>query len=175
MKFVKPFLFVASGFFILITLISLLIPSQVMTTKSVTIHSPKEKIGSAIKDLQMWRYWHPVFKADSAAMFISSPSNVAGAYADWEQSGKKNRMTITEVFAEGIKINLERPGEKAVENSLLVLPMEEAGTFHVEWRSLTKLKWYPWEKFAGIFVSDMTGPGYEAALNELKKFVEISQ
>ncbi len=175
MRFVKPFLFVAFGFFILISLISLLIPSRVMTTKSVTIHSPKEKIGSAIKDLQRWRNWHPVFKADSAAMYISSPSNVAGAYADWEQSGKKNRITITEIFPEGIKLNLERPGEKPVENSLLILPVEEAGTYHVEWRSLTKLKWYPWEKFAGIFVSDMTGPGYEAALNELKKFVEIAQ
>ncbi len=175
MKFVKPFLFVASGFFILITLISLLIPSRVMTTKSVTVHAPSEKITAAIKDLQMWRNWHPVFKAYSAAMIISTPSNVVGAHAEWQQAGKQNSLTITEIFPEGIKISLTRPGEKPVENSLLVLPMEEAGTFHVEWRSLTKLKWYPWEKFAGIFVSDMTGPGYEAALNELRKMVEVPQ
>jgi hypothetical protein len=34
------------------------------------------------------------------------------------------------------------------------------------------MKWYPWEKFSGIFVDKMTGPGYQAALNELKDFVE---
>jgi hypothetical protein len=175
MRFVKPFLFVAIGFFILITLISLIIPSRVMTTKSVTVHAPSEKIAAAIKDLQMWRNWHPVFKADPAGIVISQPSTGVGAHADWDQAGKKNSLRITEIFPEGVKISLDRPGEKSVENSLLILPVEEAGTFHIEWRSLTKLKWYPWEKFAGIFVSDMTGPGYEAALNELKKYVEIPQ
>jgi hypothetical protein len=175
MRFVKPFLFVTVGFFILITLISLIIPSSVLTTKSVTIHAPSEKIVAAIKDLRMWRNWHPVFKANPSGMVISQPSTGVGAHADWEQAGKKNSLTITEVVPEGVKISLDRPGEKSVENSLLILPVEEAGTFHVEWRSLTKLKWYPWEKFAGIFVSDMTGPGYEAALNELKRYVEIPQ
>ena len=174
MRMFKGFLFVATGFFILITLISLLIPSRVMTTKSVTIHAPKEKISAAIKDLQTWKKWHPVFKADSAIK-ISNPSSGVGANAEWMQGVKKNMLTITEDFPEGIKVALSRPGERPVENSILLLPMEEAGTYHVEWRSLTKLKWYPWEKFAGIFVSDMTGPGYEAALNELKKYIEIPQ
>jgi hypothetical protein len=175
MRMIKGFLFVATGFFILITLISLLIPSRVMTTKSVTIHAPKEKISAAIKDLQAWKKWHPVFRNDSTAMTISKPSSGVGAHADWTQAGKTNNLTITGVFTEGIKISLNRPGEKPVENSILILPVEEAGTYHVEWRSLTKLKWYPWEKFAGIFVSDITGPGYEAALNQLKKYIEIPQ
>jgi hypothetical protein len=91
------------------------------------------------------------------------------------QGSKKNNLTITEDFPEGIKLSLNRPGEKPVENSILILPVEEAGTYHVEWRSLTRLKWYPWEKFAGIFVSDITGPGYEAALEGLKKYIENPQ
>lgn len=174
MRMIKGFLFVATGFFILITLISLLIPSRVMTTKSVTVHAPKEKISAAIKDLQAWKKWHPVFKVDSSIM-ISLPSTGVGATIEWIQGDKKNNLTIMEDFPEGIKLSLNRPGEKPVENSILILPVEEAGTYHVEWRSLTNLKWYPWEKFAGIFVSDITGPGYEAALAELKKYVEVPQ
>lgn len=174
MRMIKGFLFVATGFFILITLISLLIPSRVMTTKSVTVHAPKEKISAAIKDLQAWKKWHPVFKVDSSIM-ISLPSTGVGATIEWIQGDKKNNLTIMEDFPEGIKLSLNRPGEKPVENSILILPVEEAGTYHVEWRSLTNLKWYPWEKFAGIFVSDITGPGYEAALAELKKYVELPQ
>jgi hypothetical protein len=172
---IKGFLFVATGFIILITLISLLIPSRVMTTKSVTIHAPKEKISPEIKNLKAWRNWHPVFRDDSAAISISNPSSGVGAHADWVQGSKKNNLTITEDFPEGIKLSLNRPGEKPVENSILILPVEEAGTYHVEWRSLTRLKWYPWEKFAGIFVSDITGPGYEAALEGLKKYIENPQ
>jgi hypothetical protein len=42
----------------------------------------------------------------------------------------------------------------------------------VEWRSLTRLHWYPWEKFYAIFMDKITGPGYEAALNGLKEIVE---
>lgn len=174
MRMIKGFLFVATGFFILITLISLLIPSRVMTTKSVTVHAPKEKISAAIKDFQAWKKWHPVFKLDSS-IIISLPSTGVGATIEWVQGDKKNNLTIMEDFPEGIKLSLNRPGEKPVENSILILPVEEAGTYHVEWRSLTNLKWYPWEKFAGIFVSDITGPGYEAALGELKKYVELPQ
>ena len=174
MRIFKSFLFVATGFFILITLISLLIPSRVMTTKSVTIHAPKEKISAAIKDLQVWKKWHPVFKTDTTIK-ISNPSSGIGANAEWIQGSKKNILRIEEDFPEGIKVSLSMPGENPVENSILILPVEEAGTFHVEWRSLTKLKWYPWEKFAGIFVSDITGPGYEIALKDLKKYIEIPQ
>jgi len=50
--------------------------------------------------------------------------------------------------------------------------MQEPGTLQVEWRAITHLKWYPWEKFAGIFVSEMTGPGYQQALDALQKYIE---
>ncbi len=175
MRLIKAFLFVAAGLFVLITLISLLIPSRVMTVKSVTIHAPQEKIGAQIKDLQQWKNWHPVFKSSAGDMIFTQPSDTAGAYAEWGETGKRNRLTISERLPEGVHLVLSRPGETSVENSLWILPVEEAGTYHVEWRSLTKLKWYPWEKFAGIFVGDVTGPGYQAALYELKKFVEIPQ
>ena len=89
MRMIKGFLFVASGFFILITLISLLIPSQVLTTKSATIHAPKEKIATAIKDLEIWKQWHPVFSNEMVNIQISKPSNTIGSYVEWEQSGKK--------------------------------------------------------------------------------------
>ena len=175
MRLVKGFLFVAAGFFMLITLISLLIPSRVMTVKSIIIHAPQQKIIHAINDLRAWKQWHPVFETYSSLVFISNPSNAVNATAEWSSSGKKNNVTITAVFPEGINFLLNRPGENAVENSLTSMPLQEAGTYQVEWKALTKLKWYPWEKFAGIFTAEITGPGYEAALKELKNYTEQTQ
>jgi hypothetical protein len=51
-------------------------------------------------------------------------------------------------------------------------PVTDSSAMQVEWRVLTKLKWYPWEKFYGIFIDKLTGPGYEVALNNLKELAE---
>ncbi len=175
MRLMKGFLFVASGFFILITCISLLIPSRVMTAKTVVIHAQPQKILAAINDLQAWKQWHPVFKINSSAVIVSNPSIAVNATAEWSTSNKKNSIIITQVFPQGIKFLLNRPGENPVENTLTSVPLQEAGTYQVEWKALTKLKWYPWEKFAGIFVGEITGPGYEAALAALKNYTEQTQ
>lgn len=174
MRLIKGFLFVITGFFILITLISLLIPSTVVTVKSVSVHASGERIGEAIKDLKEWKKWHPVFMQNNA-MVISEPSSGKNAKASWEQNGKVNDIIITNELSEGIQFNVSRQGENPVETILTALPVQEPNTLQVQWKAITKLKWYPWEKFGGIFVSEMTGPGYEQALNSLKKYLENGQ
>lgn len=172
MKIIKGFLIVVTGFFVLITLISLLIPSTVVTVKSVSIHASQDKILTAIKDLDEWKKWHPIFQQEAANIFISRPTDVVNAKASWMQNGKENSIIITNLFAQGIQFNVNRTGENPVETSLAALPVQEPNTLQVEWKAVTKLKWYPWEKFGGIFISEMTGPGYEQALNSLKKYIE---
>lgn len=175
MRIVKGFLIVVAGFFTLITLISLLIPSTVVTVKSVSVHASQEKIVAAIKDLEEWKKWHPVFQQENNNIMISQPSEGVNAKATWLQNGKTNDITITNVSPQGIQFNVNRQGENPVETSLTALPVQEPNTLQVEWKAVTRLKWYPWEKFGGIFVSEMTGPGYEQALNSLKKFIENNQ
>ena len=65
-----------------------------------------------------------------------------------------------------------RKGENDVENIISVTAVNAGSEIQVEWRVLTKLKWYPWEKFYGIFIDKITGPGYELALNNLKDLAE---
>jgi len=172
MKIIKGFLIVVAGFFILITLISLLIPSRVVTVKSVSIHASPEKITAAIKDLEEWKKWHPIFQQEAGNLHITRPTDIVNAKASWMQNGKENDITITHIFPQGIQFNVNRKGENPVETSLAALPVQEPNTMQVEWKAVSKLKWYPWEKFGGIFISEMTGPGYEHALNSLKKYIE---
>lgn len=172
MRLVKGFLVVIIGFFVLVTLISLLFPSRVVTVKSTTIHAPEPKIMAQLAHLQQWKQWHPLFKTQASSLRISTPDSGKGATASWQINEKKYTIAFEEVLPNAIRFNVEASGEKPIETMLAILPMQEPGTFQVEWRALTHLKWYPWEKFAGIFVSEMTGPGYQQALDSLQKFME---
>lgn len=172
MKLIKGFVIAVLGLFVFITLFSLLIPSTVMTVRSVTINAPADKVFAQISDLQNWKHWHPVFKKDSTGIKISTPSTGRNAYAEWNTNGKTNTILIDSLLSNHIKASLKRTGEKDVENIISVFEIPESNSMEVEWRALTRLKWYPWEKFSGIFTDKITGPGYEAALEELKKYVE---
>jgi hypothetical protein len=62
MKFVKGIAFGAIGLFVVVTLLSLLIPSKIMTSKSVLINAPKDSIQRMVNDLNEWKKWHPIFE-----------------------------------------------------------------------------------------------------------------
>lgn len=173
MRMIKGFLFVLFGLFVFVTLLSLFIPSKVMTVKAVVINAGQDKIFSQIADLKNWKNWHPVFKNDSAAVF-SNPSSGVNAFVEWVTANKTNKLQITQQTPQKISALLIRPGEKDVENTISIIAIKDAAGLQVEWRVLTKLKWYPWEKFAGIFTDQITGPGYEVALNNLKDYLEQS-
>jgi hypothetical protein len=172
MKFVKGIAFGAIGLFVVVTMLSLLIPSKILTSKSVLINAPKDSIQRMVNDLNEWKKWHPIFSQASLVANVSNPSTSKNASIQWKSDGKQNSIVITAVSADDLRFNVDRKGERTVENSIVIVPMEGATEYLVEWRALNTSKWYPWEKFAGIFVSQITGPGYEAALQGLKTYVE---
>lgn len=171
MKQLKGFLFVIIGLFAMITLLSLLMPSKVMTVRSVVVHAADSIIISQITDLQNWEHWHPLFMNGNKPT-MSHPSAGINAFATWNSNEKQNRLLITETGANHVKLVLARAGENDVTNIISTNPVSDSSAVQLEWRVLTKLKWYPWEKFYGIFIDKLSGPGYEQALNNLKNFVE---
>jgi hypothetical protein len=172
MKLIKGGLFVFVGLFIVMTLLSLLIPSKIVTAKGITVQSDSLKLFNTISDLKKWKYWHPVFMNDTAAITFSEQSNAVNSFASWNTNGKVNKLVITKVQYPTVEISLQREGENDILNYLSVTPVQEAGNMQVQWRSITKLKWYPWEKFAGIFVEKISGSGYEVALQSLKNYLD---
>ncbi len=168
MKFFRGGLFVFGGLFLVMTLISMLIPSTIMTAKSVTVQCDSAKLFNAVSDFKNWKKWHPVFIADSSKITIDSSKNTA----TWSSSGKENKLVVTKNAYPELNFLLQRDGENDMDNTIYVNRVEEGGNMQVQWKSVVKLKWYPWEKFAGIFVEKLSGAGYEAALASLKKYVE---
>jgi hypothetical protein len=172
MRLLKGFILALAGLFIVVTLVSLLIPSKVVVSRGVVVNATASKILPQIVNLHNWEHWHPVFKAMPGAMHYSKDTIGPGSFCEWENNGKKNKLLITAQADNQVSIALVRKGENDVINILSILPLADSGSVQVEWRAQTKLKWYPWEKFYGIFIEKLTGQGYDDALNSLKTYVE---
>ena len=172
MRWFKGFLIALTGFIILITVFSFLIPSGVTTVRSVVINSPVGKIQQQLFNINNWKHWHPLFMQDSNNIITSYPPSGNNAYAEWKSGGKKNKIVFTELLPTMLKASLERTGENPTLYIISLVSINDNPGIQVEWRTFTRLKWYPWEKFAGIFADKISGPGYEAALQNLKQFCE---
>jgi hypothetical protein len=172
MRLFKGFFIVLSGLFIFITILSLFIPSKLMVSRAVVINANADKVFSEINNLQNWKHWQPVFMSDSAQMQFKTEANGISNYCEWDSKGKKNIIEITGTKNNSITALLRRSGENDVQNTISVLPLSDSNQVQVEWNVLVKLKWYPWEKFYGIFIEKVSGQGYEDALNSLKNYVE---
>jgi hypothetical protein len=172
MRLFKGFFIVLAGLFIFITIFSLFIPSKLMVSRAVVINANSGKVLSEINNLQNWKHWQPVFMIDSTKINCKNDTNGISDYCEWDSKGKKNIVEITNKTNNSVSAVLKTAGENEALNTISILPLADSNQVQVEWNVLIKLKWYPWEKFYGIFIEKISGQGYEDALNSLKNYVE---
>ena len=175
MRYIKAFLFGIIGLFIIITLLSLLITSNVRVVRTTVINNTTiDKAYQQVVDLKNWKNWHPMFKKGVATIYFNSNSIGKNAGCTITYNNKTTHLLITATDSTLVKFILQSPGENEIENAISFTPIITSTDIRVEWRALTKLHWYPWEKFYAIFLDKITGPGYDAALKSLKDFIEIT-
>ena len=177
MRLLKAFVVGATGLFIVVTLFSLLIPSRVRVSRAVMINGASSaEIREQVANFSNWRNWHPIFTMDSATGNWQETKGAASDRSFHILHGKQD-IVISPRATDSIatRFLLQVAGENDVENEIVVLPLPAQQAVQVEWRAITQLSWYPWQKFYGIFVDQLTGPGYETALNSLKNFLEQIQ
>jgi hypothetical protein len=172
MRLFKGFFIVLAGLFIFITILSLFIPSKLMISRAVVINANAANAFGEISNLHNWKHWQPVFMRDSSQVSFKTDANGISNYCEWDTKGKKNIIEIVKNSNNSIAAVLKRDGEHNVQNTISILPLADSNQVQVEWNVLIKLKWYPWEKFYGIFIEKVSGQGYENALNSLKNYVE---
>ena len=175
MKMLKGVIFVLGGLFIMATIMGLLMPGKVVITNAEPMTGDSAKIFEQVSDLRNWKNWQPVFKADSGQVNFSTASGQVNSFAEWTTNGKKNRLLIAEKKYPFVKILLEREGETDVVNIISLMQVQEQGNMQVRWDVITKLGWLPWQRFGGLFIERMSGPGYETALKSLKEYIEAHQ
>lgn len=132
--------------FVILLLISLMIPSTVRTSRAIDIQTPRNKIYPLLADTLNWSKWNDLKTDKIHISQLPSDSNLLKT--EWTYGSR----TIRSFY------RLERLGNITV----------------VQWYFEFPLKWYPWEKFGSITFEKQFGPPMEQSLINLKNLVTNS-
>lgn len=171
-RVIKGPVIVVFGLLIFITLMSLLIPSQIVTIRSVVVRDTPAHILAQVADLRNWQNWHPALKNNPVLFKAADTGGAVGSSLSWTANNKPIELVVDEVSDRYVVVRLHQKNENDVKNIIAVNDVQEINAYQVQWTAVIKLKWYPWEKFAGIFIEKMTGSGYELTLESLKNYLE---
>jgi Polyketide cyclase / dehydrase and lipid transport len=176
MRFIKMFLFVLTGLMIVLTLIGLVIPSSVKISRGIIINVDSVKVHRQLSDVKDWGQWMPWVTADEGALVQTSQvTNAPGSFFKWKGLNLKNNGTITllTIKPEIITTNYELQGMNTCEGGFRIRSLpNNLSQSEVQWFMEYKLKWYPWERFYGIFMDHIIGPSFDKGLEELKNYLE---
>ncbi|RYY40928.1 MAG: hypothetical protein EOO08_04050 [Chitinophagaceae bacterium] len=135
--------------FLVWTLLSLMIPSDVRISKATNIAAQPATIWRLVNDSAQWRSWHPWF-GDSSPVAKSVRFH-------WETRND----SISEV-------TLSHPGVRDLHNGFRLHRFEGADSLTLQWYIDFKLRWYPWEKFSSLFFENSYGNMMQTGLEKLK-------
>jgi hypothetical protein len=154
--------------FIIVTLISLLIPSHVTISKAIHINATREKVMEQLADPVKWKNWYP--GADSAA-FIYANSKIVGILSSRHSL---TGLIITGKTDSSVTAVNSGLGAKDISLGWNLIAGASPGVVSVQWHMDFKLHWYPWEKFASLLFEKQYGVQMEQGLGKLKKLVETN-
>ena len=140
--------------FLLITAISLLIPSQVRISKAIDITAPDTSVLRIIKDTGTWKNWYPAFQSETALL-----------------NKDLAIKTITSTDSK-VEMELSKAGKNALVNGWEVYTHGSSEDITLQWYMDFRLRWYPWEKFGSLFYESSYGAMMEQGLMNLKNLAE---
>lgn len=163
-----------SGILLLFTLIGLVMPSSVKISRGIAIHASDEKVRNRLTRLNEWPEWVPWLQSDKGIL-ITVGTDTASPFLEWRQmeAGKKGILRIKSVQNAQLNHSLGLPGLNMAEGTIQWRKGANE-TIEVIWMLEYPLRWYPWERFEGIFMDAMIGALLQQTLEALKKTAEIS-
>jgi hypothetical protein len=151
--------------FLLVTGISLFIPSHIRISKAINIAASADTVLSQINEPVKWKNWFPGL--ESSTLFYEAGVVKGVIISDSSQqyiriTEKKKDEVITEL----------RSGSKKIISGWKVISYAQPGSTTLQWYMDFKLRWYPWEKFSSLLFEKSYGLKMEQGLNNIKKLVE---
>ena len=130
-------------FFVLLLLMSLLVPSTIRISRAINIESPKSVIFPHLADTARWREWNEIDVTNIDITVRHADSGIIRT--NWHYKGRDIQSSF----------RLE----------------ESAGITVVQWYFDFRLRWYPWEKFGSITLDKQFGIPMERSLENLQKVI----
>jgi len=158
MRLLKLALISFVGLFLVIFLLSLLIPSQMRVSRAINIEAPRDTIFRKLADIREWKNWNVLTNKEQ----LSSVN-----YSDRKFSS--DQMTVDLVSADSGEVitQWKRTGQDPIIGGFTLT--SSGNTTVVQAYFDFKVKWYPWEKFGSIVFDNEIGPPLEKSLEQLKQ------
>jgi hypothetical protein len=163
MHFIRLILISAIVLFIVITGISLFIPSHVRVSRAIDMTATRVAVMSQLRDPANWKNWYPGM--DKAAL-IQEDNRVVGIGIG------SSKLIIDKVGENEVKAISTNKKMKPVTTVWQVVSSGSGAYVTVNWYMEFQLRWYPWEKFRSLLLEKTYGPMLERGLSNLKKSVE---
>lgn len=170
------FLFVLIGMFAVVTIIGLFIPSSVKISRGVIINADSTTVHNELSDVKSWNKWLPWITTDSGAIVQLSPvTDATGSYFKWKglKHQSSGTLTLQQIEPDVIYLTYQLQDMNTAEGGFRLRSSSTVKQeTEVQWFMEYKLKWYPWERFYGIFVDHIIGPAFDKGLEQLKTYIE---
>ena len=166
MKIVKLAFFSVVILFLVITAMSLLLPSTIIISRAVDINRPADSIRPLVGDVKNWPGWMENFTNAT----VSTTTSGSGAHI----IANKVKVTILTADSSQVKANWQAGNSRSLQGQFNFVRSESDEITTVQWQFTQHLKWYPWEKFASIVSDKALGPQMEKSLDNLKSLAERS-
>lgn len=154
MRIIKLAIISLVFFSLLITAISLLIPSHIRLTRTIDIQTEKEKLLEQLSDSSKWRDWYPGMNSGGDSLNTL-----------WDKT-KITSVTDSSVIATTTAENRD------FINGWTIYPGMRPNSFTVQWYMDFRLRWYPWEKFSSLMFEKRYGNHMESGLQKLRSLLE---
>ncbi len=161
MRLVKLGLISIVGLFLVIFLLSLLIPSTMRVSRAITIDVPLDTVNAYLKDMRQWVLWNALLKNENLHSVKFDQSSF---------SSDEMKIVMLSPDSTGIQTSWERVGQDRIQSGIGITQAENSTI--VQWYFDFNVKWYPWEKFGSIVFDKELGPPMEQSLDQLKKICE---
>ncbi|PUZ22485.1 Polyketide cyclase / dehydrase and lipid transport [Chitinophaga costaii] len=173
MRFFKLFVISIFGLFVVVFLLSLLIPPDAMVERTGVIEAPPATVYDHLGDLRHWKSWYPMFAEDSLwDLTISNPSNAAGANVRWtnkQDPSDTGRLTLMRVDSTaGVYYRLVARKGQLADGGIEFKSTSDGKSTAIHWYVTSHLGYMPWWKFFGFVADRVLGPQMESALNTLR-------
>lgn len=138
-------------FFVLLTAISLFIPSHIRISKAVNIGGTPSQILSFVGDTSTWSQWHPLVQ-------------------QLKTQGRQQYLRATQLAKTDstVVFQTQYNNQTPITNGWQVYHFPSADSLTLQWYIDFQLKWYPWQKFGSLFYEKTYGSIMQQGLENLR-------
>ena len=172
MQIFRLFFISAVLLFLVVTAISLLIPSRVRISRATNVNAAPTAIWRQVDDIYHWQEWNPFFSGTIAGK-INYNDTVGGKPVGMEING--TTISWKEKNAAERIVTMDKKGFKQFVSGWNCITHPGSDSTTVQWYLDFQLRWYPWEKFSSLLFEKSYGVQLEQGLNNLKKLAEANR